>query len=53
MGPEMVRVRVFREEDVRPLWEAAADVKAREGECWPYVVGAVADFPAPDDWRTP
>jgi hypothetical protein len=34
-------IRVFREEDVRPLWEAA-----RGGRAWI----AVADFPAPDDW---
>lgn len=46
---EMVPVRVFREEDVRPLWEAAeerTDSVYRSG----VLEAAVEAFPSPEEW---
>lgn len=44
-----VPVRLFREEDVRPLWEAAKQESspARSAS----FVGAVDAFPAPEEWK--
>lgn len=49
---QRVPVRVFREEDVRPLWEAADDsFVGGDGERQALAV-AVHDFPAPEEWRS-
>lgn len=44
-GAAVREVRVFREEDVRPLWQAANGRYVRE-----LIEEAVDAFPAPADW---
>lgn len=45
-------VRVFREEDVRPLWEAV-NRRRRFGDdtCEPHEDDAFDAFPAPEEWK--
>lgn len=50
--PEVVQeVRVFREEDVRPLWEVLAFGAGLRGDDPPAdAVEAMRAFPAPEEW---
>jgi hypothetical protein len=50
-GDEFREVRVFREEDVRPLWEAAQDAKDMLAMPAPKYETAVDAFPAPEEWK--
>lgn len=48
-GPEAREVHVFREEDVRPLWEALHHAAWIIGRRW--MRCALDAFPAPEEWR--
>lgn len=47
---DVAEVRVFAEDDVRPLWEAASEVYEDSG-AWKELRRPLRDFPAPDDWK--
>lgn len=57
LAREVVPVRMFREADVRPLWEAARVLEAECGVSAPdwdaadEAAAAIDAFPAPDDWK--
>jgi hypothetical protein len=51
-GRVLKPVRVFREEDVKPLWEAVAFGADLTGdEPFPAAIDAARMFPAPAEWK--